>query len=586
MGSSDKLKVSDDRRGRWGYRAPELLRESGAFSSQSDIWSLGCIMYELFVGHPLFESDFVIREYMAAGTPLRLDDGEYSHHMKPFQQTLHFIPSERPSVYKLKVQLAELNAPFKKDRDREEVSLQTEARTVTQRPSLQVQNMSQSERSHNPAVRVPGATGLNRSSGNQQPNLPTENPAPPVIVAEPLPDDEAASLLTSSSPSDGSERANQRARHQHTRFSRGPRHTPTLDFMTISMPFIPVPAMDGPWDTTSEWASIIDRSSLSEEREPAAAVRPNHDGTENINQRTETSNHVDGKLDNDSSPSSRGLSETIAPIGSRPGSPRINEHNRIPGGLFEGTASSFSLNNNQRVISALVNGLKLKSPRAREVQITSRTTYQAVAISPSCETIALITSEDFLIYSVRKSDRDVIDPQLACRGKKDGSYATALDLSPGGSTRAVNSTDCVSNFEKAALGDQILCIASDKAVTLQCTATGQRVHMMDLGLENTACLGISFDNSTLAMGLATGAVWLRSLADFTSPCSIIPGTGHKVTCLAFSRCSKYLSVCTSRNIIYTYRINTNTAELISIYDCNLAPNRCGEPYLGITGLSL
>jgi len=538
-------------------------------------------MYELFVGHPLFEGDFAIREYMAAGTPLRLDEGQYSHHMKPFLQILHVIPDERPSVYKLKVQLAELNASFKKHRDREQVSLHTEARTFAQRPSLQIPTMSLSERSHNP-VRVPGATGL----GNQEPNLPTEHTAPPEIIAEPLPDAEAARPLTSSPSSNGSERANQRARYQHTGFSRGPRHTPTLDFTTISLPLIPVPAMDGPWETTtSEGASIaIDRSSLGEERDPAAAVGPNHDGTENINQ-PETSNHVDETLVNDSSaslPSSYVLSEILAPITSRPGSLRINEQNRIPGGLFEDTASAFSLNNNRKVISALVNGLKLKS--TRKVQITSGSTYQVVAISPSCETIALITSEAFLIYSVRKSDGGLSDPKLVFRGGKDRSYATALDLSPGGSTRA-DSTDCVSNFKNAALGDQILCIASDKAVTLRSTATGRRVQK-DFGVENTACLGISFDNSTLAMGLATGSVCLRSLADLTSPCSIIPGTGDKVTCLAFSRCSKYLSVCTLRNVIRTYRININTAEYISTYDHDLTPNRWGKTYLGITGLSL
>ena len=36
------------------YRAPEVILESG-YSEKIDIWSLGCILYELFKGAPLFQ---------------------------------------------------------------------------------------------------------------------------------------------------------------------------------------------------------------------------------------------------------------------------------------------------------------------------------------------------------------------------------------------------------------------------------------------------------------------------------------------------------------------------------------------------
>lgn len=38
---------------RW-YRAPECLLTEGFYSAKMDIWSIGCVMYELMSSHPLF----------------------------------------------------------------------------------------------------------------------------------------------------------------------------------------------------------------------------------------------------------------------------------------------------------------------------------------------------------------------------------------------------------------------------------------------------------------------------------------------------------------------------------------------------
>jgi serine/threonine-protein kinase ULK4 len=37
--------------------APELFRDDGVYSYQSDFWGIGCVLHELAVGKPPFVSD-------------------------------------------------------------------------------------------------------------------------------------------------------------------------------------------------------------------------------------------------------------------------------------------------------------------------------------------------------------------------------------------------------------------------------------------------------------------------------------------------------------------------------------------------
>lgn len=41
------------------YTAPELFQEEGKYSFKSDLWALGCIMYELAVGQVPFFDDSI-----------------------------------------------------------------------------------------------------------------------------------------------------------------------------------------------------------------------------------------------------------------------------------------------------------------------------------------------------------------------------------------------------------------------------------------------------------------------------------------------------------------------------------------------
>ena len=55
------------------YRAPELLLGNFKYSSQLDIWSIGCIFYEMVTGFPLFtgtsEIDQLFKIFRLLGTP-------------------------------------------------------------------------------------------------------------------------------------------------------------------------------------------------------------------------------------------------------------------------------------------------------------------------------------------------------------------------------------------------------------------------------------------------------------------------------------------------------------------------------------
>ncbi|KAJ3085862.1 Cell division protein kinase 1 [Quaeritorhiza haematococci] len=55
------------------YRAPEILMGSKTYEKPSDVWSLGCVIAELFSGTPLFDADKEIEEldmiFRMLGTP-------------------------------------------------------------------------------------------------------------------------------------------------------------------------------------------------------------------------------------------------------------------------------------------------------------------------------------------------------------------------------------------------------------------------------------------------------------------------------------------------------------------------------------
>ena len=61
--TSRRLQSTQYSRGTSSYRAPELFKDPPGFNNKSDIWALGCILYELCSGRKAFESDWAVQKY-------------------------------------------------------------------------------------------------------------------------------------------------------------------------------------------------------------------------------------------------------------------------------------------------------------------------------------------------------------------------------------------------------------------------------------------------------------------------------------------------------------------------------------------
>lgn len=61
---TSEIRTTQFSRGKAGYRAPELLRDPKAtYNKKVDIWSLGCILYELLTRRKLFTGDAATYEF-------------------------------------------------------------------------------------------------------------------------------------------------------------------------------------------------------------------------------------------------------------------------------------------------------------------------------------------------------------------------------------------------------------------------------------------------------------------------------------------------------------------------------------------
>jgi serine/threonine protein kinase len=102
-GSSRNARDTSKARGTSCYRAPELVKEEASFTSKVDMWSLGCILYELATGNTAFRNDFHIFEYSVEDSIIQLSVPDLSpflqhHASENIQELLHRDHRQRPNA--------------------------------------------------------------------------------------------------------------------------------------------------------------------------------------------------------------------------------------------------------------------------------------------------------------------------------------------------------------------------------------------------------------------------------------------------------------------------------------------------------
>src|SRR5271170_4292024 len=98
--TSNRLVSTSAARGKPCYRPPELLRGAeSAYNNKADMWSFGCIAYELFTGRKAFSNDHEAWQYRVANRSPKM----YFKGLDDLQK--HYIygllevdPAKRPSA--------------------------------------------------------------------------------------------------------------------------------------------------------------------------------------------------------------------------------------------------------------------------------------------------------------------------------------------------------------------------------------------------------------------------------------------------------------------------------------------------------
>jgi NIMA (never in mitosis gene a)-related kinase 2 len=119
-GTSQKIFSSVYCRGTPNYRAPELLGEEPKFNSRSDIWALGCILFEMTTKEKPFPDDYSVGQFAKAGREFVIPSSKLSSFDAALARTikemitkmLNVTASKRPSAKSLQVEFNDLYQKF------------------------------------------------------------------------------------------------------------------------------------------------------------------------------------------------------------------------------------------------------------------------------------------------------------------------------------------------------------------------------------------------------------------------------------------------------------------------------------------
>jgi Protein kinase domain/Ankyrin repeats (3 copies) len=104
---SRSLQTSASSKGTSGYRAPELLEDTGHYNAKVDIWALGCILYELASNKKAFPNDWAVFQATTSGSipNIELDDTFDDNDKASIRNNVHsmlqIVPNSRPSAAEL-----------------------------------------------------------------------------------------------------------------------------------------------------------------------------------------------------------------------------------------------------------------------------------------------------------------------------------------------------------------------------------------------------------------------------------------------------------------------------------------------------
>jgi len=216
-------------------------------------------------------------------------------------------------------------------------------------------------------------------------------------------------------------------------------------------------------------------------------------------------------------------------------------------------------------------------------KIGTKANYDAAAVSASCQTMALLDRNNFVIYSLAKTG----SPKLVCAGNNSGKCG----LNPKQLTKTHNaytSRNFKPSYQRAVISDELLCIAGiPSCVDIHNVTSGQQVGAITLPNKlRSSAMALSPDGLVLAVGTETGEILVYQIGhgNFDTVPQIFDASPKKpIVCMTMSPNSEYLALCSHGNVINVFHL---ASGYCTTFDRELKPRDCEIPNCGVTSIAL